>query len=79
MLRTAVYLSLDWLAFCAVLRAVNWGTIGADVKARPRSWLELLVICVLMQPVIWFWAAWLRRRKVAEWNEVRRILNELKD
>ena len=79
MLRTPVYLSLGWLAFCAVLTAVNWGTIGADVKARPRSWLELLVICVLMQPVIWFWAAWLRRRKVAEWNEVRRILNELKD
>jgi hypothetical protein len=23
---------------------------------------EVLVACVLMQPVIWYWAAWLRRR-----------------
>jgi hypothetical protein len=39
--------------------------------------VELLVACVLMQPVMWFGAAWLRRRKVAELNEVKNILNEM--
>jgi hypothetical protein len=39
--------------------------------------VELLVACVLMQPVIWYWAAWLRRRQLAELNEVKRILDEM--
>jgi hypothetical protein len=39
--------------------------------------VEVLVACVLMQPVIWFWAARLRRRKLAELNEVKTILDEL--
>jgi hypothetical protein len=30
-----------------------------------------------MQPVIWYWAAWLRRRKLAELNEVKEILDEM--
>jgi hypothetical protein len=31
-----------------------------------------------MQPVLWFGAMWLRRRKVAELNEVTRLLEEWK-
>jgi hypothetical protein len=79
LLRIAVYVSMGWIAFCAVLALANWGTIGPDVKARPRDWLEVLVACVLMQPVIWFWVGWLRRRKVAELNEVRKLLDEMND
>jgi Na+/melibiose symporter-like transporter len=79
MLRIAVYLSLGWIVVCAALTAVNWGTIGPDVKARPRDWLEVLVACVLMQPVLWFGAKWLRRRKLAELNEVKNILDEMKE
>jgi hypothetical protein len=30
-----------------------------------------------MQPVFWFGAMWLRRRKVAELNEVTRVLQEM--
>jgi hypothetical protein len=69
--------SVGWLIFCAVLTAANWTTIGQDVRAHPKDWEVLLVACVLMQPVIWYWAAWLRRRKLAELNEVRKTLDEL--
>jgi hypothetical protein len=34
---------------------------------------EVLVACVIMQPVIWYWAAWLRRRKLAELKEVKKL------
>jgi hypothetical protein len=30
-----------------------------------------------MQPVLWFGAAWIRRRKLAELNEVKKALDEL--
>jgi len=38
----------------------------------------LLVVCTLMQyPVIWYWVVWLRRRKLAELDEVTKIMNEM--
>jgi hypothetical protein len=43
-----------------VLTAVNWTTIGRDARAHPGDWVELLIACVLMQPVIWYRAALLR-------------------
>jgi Na+/melibiose symporter-like transporter len=78
LLRISIYLSLGWIIFCAVLTAANWATIGQDVGAHPKSWVALLVACVLMQyPVIWYGVAWLRRRKLAELNEVTKILDEM--
>ena len=77
LLRISIYVSLGWVIFCAALTAANWTTIGQDVRAHPMHWVEVLVACVLMQPVIWFWAARLRRRKLAELNEVKTILDEL--
>jgi hypothetical protein len=78
LLRISIYLSLGWIIFCAVLTAANWRTIGQDVGAHPKEWVALLVACVLMQyPVIWYGAAWLRRRKLAELNEVKKILHEM--
>ena len=78
LLRISIYLSLGWIIFCAVLTAANWATIGQDVKAHPKAWVVVLVACVLMQyPVIWYGAAWLRRRKLAELNEVKKILDEM--
>jgi Na+/melibiose symporter-like transporter len=78
LLRISTYLSIGWLIFCAALTAVNWSTIGQDVKAHPKDWVALLVACVLMQPaVLWYGAAWLRRRKLAELNEVKQILDEM--
>jgi hypothetical protein len=57
---------------------VNWSIIGRDVRAHPKGWVALLVACVLMQPaVLWYGAAWLRRRKLAELNEVTKILDEM--
>jgi Na+/melibiose symporter-like transporter len=79
LLRISIYLSLVWIIFCAGLAAANWATIGQDVKAHPKDWVELLVVCVLMQPVLWYGVVWLRRRKVAELNEVKQILDEMND
>lgn len=48
-----------------------------QVSAHPKDWVELLVACVLMQPVLSYGAAWFRRRKLAELNEVKGILYEM--
>ncbi len=77
LLRISIYVSVGWIISCAVLTAVNWATIGRDVRAHPGDWVGLLIACVLMQPVIWYWAAWLRRRKLRELNEVKEILDEM--
>jgi len=78
LLRISIYLSLGWIIFCAALTAANWATIGQDVKTHPKEWVVLLVVCTLMQyPVIWYWVDWLRRRKLAELNEVTKIMNEM--
>ena len=78
MLRISTYLSIGWLIFCAVLMAVNWSIIGQDVGAHPKEWAALLIVCVLMQPVLlWYGAGWLRRRKLAELDEVKQILDEM--
>jgi hypothetical protein len=78
LLRISIYVSLGWIIFCAALTAANWTTIGQDVKAHPKVWVVVLVACVLMQyPVIWYWADWLRRRKLAELNEVKKIMDEM--
>jgi hypothetical protein len=77
LLRISIYLSLGWVIFCVVLTAANWATIGGDVRAHPREWVGLLVACVLMQPVLWYWAAWLRHGKLAELNEVTKFLDEI--
>jgi hypothetical protein len=77
LLRISIYVSLGWIIFCAALTAADWTTIGQNVRAHPKDWVELLVACVLMQPVIWYWAAWLRRRKLAELNDVKKILDEM--
>ena len=62
----------------AVLTAANWTAIGRDVKAHPKDWEVVLVACVLVQyPVIWYGAACLRRCKLAELNEVKKILDEM--
>ena len=45
--------------------------------AHPTAYLALMVFMVLMLRMIWFGAMWLRRRKVAELNEVKRLLEEM--
>jgi hypothetical protein len=77
LLRISVYVSVGWIIVCAALTAANWETIHFDIMAHPTEWWELLVASVLMQPVLWFWVAWLRRRKVAELNEVTRLVEEI--
>jgi Na+/melibiose symporter-like transporter len=79
LLRISIYVSLGWILCCVALTVANWATIRLDVMAHPREWSELMVASILMQPVLWFWAAWLRRRKVAELNDVTRILEGIEE
>ncbi|MGA8620169.1 MAG: hypothetical protein WB660_16805 [Candidatus Sulfotelmatobacter sp.] len=76
-LQIGIYLAIGWIVFCAALAAANWATIRLQVMAHPTACLVLMVVIVLMLRVIWFGAMWLRRRKVAELNEVTRLLEEM--
>ncbi|HEY0704520.1 MAG TPA: hypothetical protein VGD60_17235, partial [Candidatus Acidoferrales bacterium] len=57
-LRIGLCVSLGWIISCAA----NWKIISADVHGHPGDWIGLLVACLLMQPVLWFGAAYFRRR-----------------
>jgi hypothetical protein len=76
-LQIAIYIAIGWLVFCAALAAANWATIRLELMAHPTACLVLMVVIVLMLRVIWFGAMWLRRRKVAELNQVTRLLEEM--
>ena len=45
--------------------------------AHPIACLALMLVIVIMLPVIWFGLMWLRRHKVAELNEVTKLLEEM--
>lgn len=79
LLKISIYISIVWIVFCAALTAANWSTIGKDIRVHPNDWVEVLVACIVMQPVIWIWAQWLRRRKLSELANAKRILDELKN
>ena len=76
-LQIGIYLAIGWLVFCAALAAANWATIRPELMSHPTAYLAMMLIIVLMLPVIWFGAMWFRRRKVAELNEVTRLLEEM--
>ena len=76
-LQIAIYLAIGWLVFCAALAAANWATIRLELMAHPAALFAMMVVIVLMLRVIWFGAMWFRRRKVAELNEVTRLLEEI--
>lgn len=77
-LQISIYLAIGWLVFCAALAAANWATIRPELMAHPTAYLAMMLVLVLMLRVIWFGAMWFRRRKVAELNEVTRLLKEMK-
>jgi hypothetical protein len=72
-IQTGVYLAIGWLAFCAALGAANWATIRLDLMAHRIACLALMLVIVTTLPVIWFCLMWLRRRKIAELNEVTKL------
>jgi len=76
-LRIGIYIALGWLAFCAALAAANWATIRLELMPHPAAYFAMMVVIALMLPVIWFAAMWFRRLKVAELNEVTRLLEEM--
>ena len=79
LLRISIYVSLGWIIFCAALTAANWATIGQDVRAHPKDWEELLVACVLMQPVM-LWYGWVANSVIVgaippeRWTQAGRTL-----
>ena len=72
-IQTGIYLAIGWLAFCAALAVVNWAAITLDLMAHPIACLARMLVTVTTLPVIWFRLMWLRRRKVAELNEVTKL------
>lgn len=72
-----IYISIGWLVFCAALAVANWVAIRHNLVAHPAACFALMLIIVFTLPVIWFWVQRLRRRKVAELNEVTRLLEEI--
>jgi len=79
LLRVAFWLIPVWLAFCAVLAVANWSAIAPDVHAHPTDWLQVLLVVALMVLATFLWLVWYRRRKLAELDEVTRILEEMED
>lgn len=77
-LRVAAYGTPGLIGFSALFFVANWSTIGPELKAHPAKW-ALLMVNVLMLPAIFFWLAWYRRRKLAELNEINKILDEMRD
>lgn len=76
-LRVAGYAAPGVIVFGVLLFVANWATIGPELKAHPAKW-ALLMVNVLILPAIFFWLAWYRRRKLAELNEVNKILDEMR-
>lgn len=76
-LQVGIYLSIGWLVFCAALGAANLQAIRLEFMAHPIACVSLTAIIGIMLPVIWFSVMWFRRRKVAELNEVTRLLEEM--
>jgi len=76
-LQIAIYLAIGWLVFCAALVAANWATIRLELMAHPAALSAMMVVIVVMLPLIWRGAMWFRRHKVAELNEVARLLEEM--
>jgi hypothetical protein len=76
-LQIGTYIAIGWLVFGAALASTNWATIRPILMANPIGCLVLTLIIMLVLPVIWFGVTWLRRRKVAELNEVTRLLEEI--
>jgi hypothetical protein len=74
-IQISIYVAIGWLVFCAALAAANWATIRLEITAT--GCLVLTVVILFMLPAIWFAGMWLRRRKVAELNEVTRLLEEI--
>ena len=77
-LQIGIYIAIGWLVFCAALAAANWSTVRLELMGHPTVYLAMMLVFVLMLRVIWLGAMWFRRRKVAELNEVTRLLEEMK-
>ena len=77
-LRVASYVTPGLIVFGALFFVANWATIGPELNAHPAK-RALLMVNVLMLPAVFFWLAWHRRRKLAELNEINKILDEMRD
>jgi len=77
-LQIGTYIAIGWLVFCAGLAAANWSTLRIQFMGHPTALFAMMLVIVLMLPVIWLGVTWFRRRKVAELNEVTKLLEEMK-
>ena len=78
-LRFSVYLSVVWIVACIALGLANWKTLGPNLKSHPAVWIVTLIANLFGLPALFAWITWLKRRKIAELNEVTKILADLRD
>jgi hypothetical protein len=77
-LRLVSYATPGLIVFSALFFVANWTTIGPELNAHPAK-RALLMVNILMLPAMFFWLAWYRRRKLAELNEIHKILDDVRD
>jgi hypothetical protein len=77
-LRIGTYIAITWLGFAVVLMTTNRTTIMPEIIAHPAACVALMVFIGLMLGAIWFGVTSFRRRKVAELNEVTRLLEQIR-
>jgi Na+/melibiose symporter-like transporter len=77
-IRFGFYGILVWVAYYAALAVWKWNVVWPDVKADPGDWALALGGVLLMLAAAFLWLAWLRRRKVVELEEAKKLLEEMK-
>jgi hypothetical protein len=77
LLRLASYLVVGWIAFVAVSASVNREVVALRFKAHPAEQLAGVAASCIVVPASLFWLAWYRRRKLAELEDVKRLLAEM--
>jgi len=78
-LRFSAHLSVTWIFVCIALGLANWGTLGPNLKSHPASWIVTLIANLFGLPALFAWATWLKRRKLAELNEITGLLDEMRE
>jgi hypothetical protein len=79
LIRMAFYLISVWIVFCGLLAAANWSVIGPDVHAHPTDWLRDIGILIVGLVGVFVWLTWYRQRKLARLDEVKKLLDGMKD
>ena len=78
-IRWGFYGLMAWVVFYAVLCVWRWPAARPDVQAHPLQYLIALVGSLLMVAAGFGVIAWLRRRRLVELKEAKKLLDSLSE